>query len=174
MISLQTSAAPWACAAALAACLAGSHAAAEEAAKPKPAAAGEHSAESEISRYCSAIAPSAGEARAAYQLRRLADLQTQVRGEVEKLESKENDAREWVTKRESMMKAATDDVIAIYSKMAAESAAPQLAAMDDNIAAAVLAKLNPRAASAILAEMQSDKAARLSLLIAGATPTDRS
>ena len=55
-------------------------------------------------------------------------------------------AREWVTKRETMMKAATDDVVAIYAKMAADAAATQLAAMDETVAAAVLAKLKPQVA----------------------------
>jgi flagellar motility protein MotE (MotC chaperone) len=152
----------------VAAWLAISPACAQEAAKPRLAP------ESEIARYCAAIAPSASEARAIYQLRRLSDLHTQVRDAVEKLESKQNEAREWVMKRESMMKSATDDVVAIYAKMAPDAAAPQLAAMDDGVAAAVLSKLKPGVAGAILAEMQAEKAARLSLLIAGAAPGDKS
>ena len=148
-------------AAALACGLALNPAAAQEPLRPAPA-------DSEIARYCQALAPSAGEARAAYQLRRLADLEARVREEVENLEIKENAAREWVTKREAMMKAATDDVVAIYAKMEPDAAAPQLAAMDESVAAAVLAKLNPRAASAILGEMQADKAAKLSSLLSGA------
>jgi flagellar motility protein MotE (MotC chaperone) len=130
--------------------------------------------QSEIERYCGALAPGASEARAAYQLRRLADLEVQVREAVEKLEAREQAAREWVTKRDEMMKAATDDVVAIYAKMPAENAAPKLAAMDEVTAAAVLAKLNPRTASAILSEMETEKAAKLSTLLAGALPSDRS
>ena len=118
--------------------------------------------------------PGASEARAAYQLRRLADLEEQVRDAVEKLEAKEYAARQWVTRRDEMMKAATEDVVAIYSKMTPEAAAPQLAAMQDSVAAAVLAKLNPRAASAILGEMDTERAARLATLIAGALPADKS
>jgi len=149
------------CAAALASGLALLPAVAQEPPRPAPA-------DSEIARYCQALAPSAGEARAAYQLRRLADLEARVREEVESLETKENAAREWVTKREAMMKAATDDLVAIYAKMEPDAAAPQLAAMEESVAAAVLAKLNPRAASAILGEMQADKAAKLSSLLSGA------
>jgi flagellar motility protein MotE (MotC chaperone) len=158
-------------AAAAASVLALSPAAAQDGIKLKPP---ERSAQSEIERYCGAQAPGAAEARAAYQLRRLADLEAQVREEVEKLEAKEQEAREWVTKREQMMKAARDDVVAIYSKMDAEAAAPKLAAMDDIIAAAVLAKLKPGAASAILGAMDTDKAARLSTLLAGAATADKS
>ncbi len=102
----------------------------------------------------------------AYQLRRLGDLEQEVRDEVEKLEIKESAAREWVTKREAMMKAATDDVVAIYGKMPADAAAAQIAEMDEPVAVAVLAKLNPRVAGAILGEMEAEKAAKLSSLIA--------
>jgi flagellar motility protein MotE (MotC chaperone) len=162
---------PFARAAALASVLAVSCAAAQDGVKLK---ASERPATGEIERYCGALAPGASEARAAYQLRRLADLETQVREELEKLEAKEMSAREWVTKRDDMMKAATDDVVAIYGKMDPEAAAPKLAAMDDTMAAAVLAKLTPRAASAILSAMDTDKAAKLSSLIAGVVPADKS
>ncbi|HXT06489.1 MAG TPA: hypothetical protein VN715_06065 [Roseiarcus sp.] len=161
-------------AAALASALIATAAAAQDGAKVKPKPAPDRAMEGEISRYCAALAPSAAEARAAYQLRRLADLQHQVRDEVDKLDAKEAAARQWVTRRETMMKSATDDVVAIYGKMAADAAATQLSAMDEGMAAAVLAKLKPRTASAILAEMEADKAAKLSTLIAGALGAQRS
>ena len=144
---------------------------AQEGLKPR---APERSAESEISRYCNALAPGASEARAASQLRRLADLEEAMREQAEKLENKEISAREWVTKRDAMMKAATDDVVAIYSKMSAEAAAPQLAAMDETVAAAVLSKLKPQVASAILGEMETEKAAKLTSLIAGGAVAEKS
>jgi flagellar motility protein MotE (MotC chaperone) len=141
--------------------------------KPK-AAAERPSAEDEISKYCSALAPSTNEARAAYQLRRLADLEREVRDEVEKLEAKEAAAREWVTRRETMMKQATDDVVSVYAKMAPDAAAPQIAAMDEYVAAAILSKLKPQAASAILGEMEADRAARLSTLMSGGAAAEKS
>jgi len=146
-------------------------ASAQEGLKIRPA---ERPAESEIQRYCTALAPGASEARTASQLRRLADLEELMREQAEKLEDKENAAREWVTKRETMMKAATDDVVAIYSKMSAEAAAPKLAIMDEMVAAAVLAKLKPQIASAILGEMDTEKAAKLTMLIAGGAMADKS
>lgn len=142
--------------------------------KANVGAAVDRSAEGEIARYCGALAPSAREARAAFQLRRLADLEREVREEAEKLEAKELAAREWVTKRETMMKSATDDIVAIYAKMAPDAAASQMSALDEPMAAALLAKLKPQAASAILAEMQADKAAKLSSLIGGAPGGDKS
>ncbi len=161
-------------AAALASALLATAANAQDNVKPKSAPAPDRSAEGEIARYCAALAPTAAEARAAYQLRRLDDLERQVREEVEKLEVKETAAREWVTKRETMMKAATDDVVAIYGKMSPDAAATQLSAMDEGMAAAVLAKLKPQTAGAILGEMGADKAAKLSTLIAGALGAEKS
>ena len=158
-------------AAALAFGLALPHASAQEGIKVRPP---ERPTESEIQRYCTALAPGASEARAASQLRRLADLEELMREQAQKLEDKEIAAREWVTKRETMMKAATDDVVAIYSKMPAESAAPKLAMMDEMMAAAVLAKLKPQIASAILGEMDTEKAAKLTMLIAGGAMADKS
>lgn len=143
---------------------------AQDPAKFKPAPA----ESDEISRYCSALGPSIVEARAAYQLRRLEELEVEAREQVQKLEVKEREAREWVIKREQMMKAATDEVVAIFAKMAPDAAAGRLASMDDLIAASVLAKLKPGPASAILAEMQAEKAAKLSTLIAGAQALDKS
>jgi flagellar motility protein MotE (MotC chaperone) len=140
---------------------------------PAPVAA-DRPVDSEVARYCGALAPSASEARATYQLRRLADLESEVRDEVAKLEKKEASTREWVLKRDNMMKGATDDVVAIYAKMDPEAASAELAVMDEVIASAVLSKLSPRAASAILGNMAADKAAKLSTLIAGALVADKS
>ena len=134
----------------------------------------DRSPEGEIARYCGALAPSVLEAREAYQLRRLADLEREVREEVMKLETKEQATRVWVTKREAMMKSATDDVVAIFTKMPPDAAAAQLSAIDEPIAASILAKLKPQGAGAILGEMQADKAAKLSTLIAGALGGDKS
>ena len=162
-------------AAALAAAVALASASAQDPKSKAPAAApAERPVDSEIARYCGALAPSASEARATYQLRRLADLEREVRDEVEKLETREATTREWVTKREDMMKAATEDVLAIYGKMAPEAAAADLAAMDEGLATAVLSRLNPRTASDILGEMPAEKGAKLSTLIAGAPGADKS
>jgi flagellar motility protein MotE (MotC chaperone) len=127
----------------------------------------DRSSASEIARYCAALAPSASEVRAARQLRRLADLEREVRAEVDKLEAKETAAREWVAKRESMLSQATTDVVAIYAKMAPDAAGAALSTMDEGEAAAVLTKLKPQTAGAILAEMPAERAARLSSLISG-------
>jgi flagellar motility protein MotE (MotC chaperone) len=143
----------------------------EDAQKPKPAA--DKGAESEIARYCVAIAPSAVEARLNYQLKQLVALEARVKEETAALEKREAGAREWVTKREELMKAATDEVVAVYAKMSAEAAATQLADMDEAVATSILTKLKPQVASAILNEMDNEKAARLTTIMSGGSPEDK-
>ena len=118
-----------------------------------------------VGRYCSNIAPVAIESRIAWQIKRLNELDALVKQRIAELDAKEAEARDWVSKREDMLKQAGDDVVAIYAKMRPEAASSQLNAMDDVSAAAILSKLNPRAASAILNEMEATRAAKLTDLI---------
>ena len=143
-------------------------------ARTKPLPVQDKTVEAEIARYCGNLAPTASEARAAYQAHQLAELEDRVRQASQNLERSAAEAREWVNKREAMMKAGTDDIVAVYGKMSADAAATQMAVMDDSMAAAVLAKLNPRVASAILSEMDAEKAARLAAIMAGASGADKS
>jgi flagellar motility protein MotE (MotC chaperone) len=145
---------------------------AQEAAKPA-VEVGKFDGEGDgVARYCANIAPSAAEARVAWQMKRLAELDGQIKQKVAELDAKEAEAREWISKREDLLKKAEDDIVAIYGKMQPEAAAARLIAMDDSIAAAILSKLNPRGASAILGEMEVDKAARLTDLMSGAASAD--
>ncbi len=144
---------------------------AQDGVKPKPSA--EREADGEVARYCGAVAPSAAEARLEYQFRRLTELEARLKDEVAALEKREAEARDWVDKRQELLKAASDDVVAIYAKMSADAAATQLAAMDETIASSVLVKLKPQAASAILNEMEAAKAARLTTLMAGGPFEDK-
>ena len=100
-------------------------------------------------------------------------LEARVKEETAALEKREAEAREWVTKREEMMKAATDEVVAVYAKMSAEAAATQLADMDEAVATSILTKLKPQVASAILNEMDNEKAARLTTIMSGGSPEDK-
>jgi len=147
---------------------------AQDGVKPKPPAiAPDKAVESEIAHYCSNFAPLAAEARVAYQTKRLIELEAQVKQRISELEKQESEASEWVTKREAMLKSATDDVVAIYAKMPAEAAAAQIAAMEDPVAAAILMKLSPRAAGGILGEMEAEKAAKLTSLMAGSAAPEK-
>ncbi len=133
----------------------------------RPRDAGERAAETDASRYCANVAPSIAEARIAWQTKRLAELDAQVRQRIADLEKAETAARDWIAKRDASMKAANDEVVSIYARMQPENAAQQISAMDDRMAAAILGKLKPAAASAILDEMEAERASRLAGMIAG-------
>ena len=144
-----------------------------DAQKPKAAAdrpVAEKPLDPDAGRYCANVAPSIAEARIAWQTKRLAELDGQVRQRIAELEKAEASARQWIVRRDDLMRAARDDLVAIYSKMEPESAARQLAALDDRMAAAILSKLKPGAAGAILGEMEADRASRLATLLAGVNP----
>ena len=118
--------------------LAGS-AAAQNDGKLKPAAPPpDKSADSGVSRYCANVAPIAAEARIAWETRRLNELDAQIKQRVAELEKAEAETRDWVSKREALLNAASDDVVSIYGKMDPDAAAAQLAAMDEPIAVSIL------------------------------------
>jgi flagellar motility protein MotE (MotC chaperone) len=132
-------------------------------------------ADSGVARYCANVAPLAAEARIAWESRRLDEIDAQVKQRIADLEKTEADARDWVNKRQAMLNTATDDVVAIYTKMDAEAAAAQLATMDDPVAVAILAKLKTNAASAILNEMDAARASKLTgLILATQSPEKKS
>jgi flagellar motility protein MotE (MotC chaperone) len=127
----------------------------------------EQDAGDSVGHFCANIAPAVGEARIAWQMKRLGELDEQIKKRIAELEAKEAEARDWVSKREDMLKKADDDIVAIYAKMRPEAASAQLIAMDDVSAAAILSKLKPSAASTILNEMDAARAAKLTDLISG-------
>jgi len=135
----------------------------------KPKATADKAAEIEASRFCANVAPSIAEARIAWQTRRLGELDDQVKQRLADLERAEAAIQEWVAKRDAMINAASDDLVAIYAKMQPETAAVQLSAMDDQMAAAILAKLKPSAAGAILDEMEAERASKLASFLSGAS-----
>jgi flagellar motility protein MotE (MotC chaperone) len=134
----------------------------------KPKSVAEKPGDTDASRYCANVAPSIAEARIAWQTKRLNDLDAQLKQRIADLEKAEAAAREWIAKREELMKAASADLVAIYAKMQPENAARQISSMDDRMAAAILGKLKPTVASAILDEMEAERASRLAATIAGA------
>jgi flagellar motility protein MotE (MotC chaperone) len=103
----------------------------------------------------------------------LAELDGQIRQRIGDLEKAEAAARDWIARRNDLMNAARDDLVAIYGRMEPESAARQIAALDDRTAAAILGKLKPNAAGAILGEMDADRASRLAGLLGGTSPDEK-
>ncbi|KAB2917460.1 MAG: MotE family protein [Hyphomicrobiaceae bacterium] len=118
--------------------------------------------------YCANIADAAADARFALQKRALADMEQQIERRIALLEAKTAEYQLWVTRRDEFVKKAQEGLISIYARMRAESAAQQLAAMDEETASAIVMKLDSRIASTILNEMQPTQAARLAAVISGA------
>jgi flagellar motility protein MotE (MotC chaperone) len=127
----------------------------------------------EASRFCANAAPSIAEARIAWETRQLSELDAQVKQRLADLEKAEASVKEWVAKRDTSLKAASDDLVAIYAKMQPEAAATQIAAMDDQMAAAILGKLKPGAAGAILNEMEAERASKLAVVLSGTTSGEK-
>jgi len=118
--------------------------------------------------YCSSIVDAAAAAQIAQQKSNLEAAQKELDKRVELVVAKTDELRAWIKKREDFTAQATDSLVQIYGKMKPESAAPQLVAMREMVAAAILSKIPPKSTSLILAEMEPAKAARLSAIIAGA------
>jgi flagellar motility protein MotE (MotC chaperone) len=129
----------------------------------------EKPADIEASRFCANAAPSIAEARIAWQTKQLGELDAQVKQRLTDLEKAEASIKEWVAKKDAALKSASDDLVAIYAKMQPEAAATQIAAMDDQLAAAILGKLKAGVAGAILNEMEADRASKLATLLSATT-----
>jgi flagellar motility protein MotE (MotC chaperone) len=118
--------------------------------------------------YCANIAGTAAEARIALQRAKLAEAEKAIGYRITALEVKTAEYKTWVERRDQFLKRATASLVKIYTQMEPDAASLQLAAMDEETAAALLVKLEPPNASAILNEMVPEKAARLTATIAGA------
>ena len=142
-------------------------------ARPKAIVAAPGKSDASLAKFCANAAPAVQEARIAWQMKRLGELDAQLKQRIADLEKSEAAAREWVDRRDALLKAASDDVVAIYTKMQPEGAATQMNAMADSLAAAILSKLKPKTASAILNEMEAARASKLAAIIAGAAAEDK-
>ena len=121
--------------------------------------------DAEASRFCANAAPSIAEARIAWETKQLSELDAQVKQRLADLEKAEASVKEWVAKKDAALKSASDDLVAIYARMQPEAAATQIAAMDDQLAAAILGKLKAGVAGAILSEMEAERASRLATFL---------
>lgn len=123
--------------------------------------------------YCANIAGTAAEARLALQQVKLAETEKAIGYRLTALETKTAEYKAWVERRDQFLKRATDTLVKIYTQMEPDAASQQLAALDEETAAALLVKLEPQYASSILNEMAPEKAARLTATISGAARTQR-
>ena len=130
---------------------------------------------SEIERFCGNIADEARDRRYTLQVAELEKLRTDVDARIELLEAKRAEYEGWVTRRETFMKQAEENIVQIYSRMRAEAAAQQLTELRAEMAASILMKLDPRVASVILNEMDMKAAASLvTIMVTAARPKDPS
>jgi len=122
-----------------------------------------------VESFCGAIASSAASTRLAWQEQRIKTLQAELDAKIAELDARTAEVRRWVSRREELLAKASDNLTAIFSRMAPEAASAQLQAMDDDTASALLLKLKPAVASAVMNEMDPARAARLSDLLTGAS-----
>lgn len=119
-------------------------------------------------KYCSNILDAAQEARFAWQLKTLKELQTKIDERIQLLEESIAQHQKWLGRRKDFLEKTSAGLIEVYAKMRPEAAAAQLSELNELAAAAILTKLKARSSSAILNEMETRKAARLVATIAGA------
>lgn len=121
--------------------------------------------------YCANIRDAAADARHAWQMEALRDLEKQVEERIAALDARQAEFEDWLRRREEFAQRAKETLVAVYANMRPDAAAEQLAILEDDEAAAVLTNLVPRSASAILNEMQPERAAQLAIAMAG--PPDK-
>lgn len=137
---------------------------AQQTARPADAVTGHTVAE----RYCANIGDAAQDARFAWQAKTISDMEKELDKRIAAIDEKSAELKAWVEKREKFLDMANDGLVEIYTKMRADAAALQLAAMNEVTAAAIVMKLPPKIAGAVLSEMEAEKAARMTATIAGA------
>ncbi len=119
--------------------------------------------------YCRAVLEPAREARYAFQTAEIEALSRALDERMVKIEARIAELKEWVARREDFANRTSDQLVSIYSGMRPDAASEQLAKIEESTAAAILSKLTPRVASQILNDMPSDRAARLAMILMGAS-----
>lgn len=118
--------------------------------------------------YCYNIAEPAADARAAWQAKKIKDMEATLDKRVVELDGKIEELKTWLARRDEFSKRAQEKLVGLYARMRPDASALQLAAMDDETAAAVITKLEPKIASAIMNEIEPERAAKLATIISGA------
>jgi len=119
--------------------------------------------------YCRAVLEPAREARYAFQTAEIEALSRALDERMVKIEARIAELKEWVARREDFANRTSEQLVSIYSGMRPDAASEQLAKIEESTAAAILSKLTPRVASQILNDMPPDRAARLAMILMGAS-----
>ncbi len=125
---------------------------------------------SDAQRYCQNIAAAAADARFAWQSKKLAEAETRIKQRLADLDARQAEVRDILNRYNDALKRAKTALVDIYAKMKPETAALQIAAMDDGAAAAILSQLTAQKASAILNEIAPDRAVRLVTTMSALVP----
>ncbi len=123
----------------------------------------------DIQRFCTNIADPARDQRYLLQKQELEKLQSDVDARIATLETRKTEYEDWLKRRNDFLKSAEIGLVDIFKTMKADAAAPQLAEMKMEIAAAIIMKLPARQSGLILAEMDPKKAGMISTIIASAS-----
>ena len=121
--------------------------------------------------YCFNTADTAADARFAWQAKKIQEMEAELNKRAEQLAAKTEEYKKWLERRDEFSRKAHDKLVGFYSRMRADAAAAQLAAIDEETAAAVVTKLETKVASQIMGEMEPVQAARIASVIAGAART---
>lgn len=122
----------------------------------------------ELSNYCYNISDSAVEARSAVLKEQLLSVETQVDEKLALLETKTNELKSWMVKRESFVNKVNESVVKIFQAMRPDAAASQFAELGPVVAASIISQLPPKSSSAILTEMSPVDAAEVALVLTAA------
>lgn len=123
----------------------------------------------DIQRFCTNIADPARDQRYLLQKQELEKLQSDVDSRIATLENRKAEYEDWLKRRNDFLQRAEAGLVDIYKTMKADAAAPQLAEMKVEIAAAIIMKLPARQSGLILSEMDPAKAGMISTIIASAS-----
>lgn len=121
--------------------------------------------------YCFNTADTAADARFAWQAKKIQEMEAELNKRAEQLAAKTEEYKTWLERRDEFARKAHEKLVGFYSRMRADAAAAQLAAIDEETAAAVVTKLETKVASQIMGEMEPMQAARIASVISGAART---
>ncbi|MBP1853121.1 MotE family protein [Rhizobium halophytocola] len=122
----------------------------------------------EIQKFCTSIADPARDQRYLLQKQELEKLQAQVDARIAVMETRKTEYEDWLKRRNDFLKRAQGNLVGIYKKMKPDAAAPALAELNVEIAAAIIMQLPAQQSGLILSEMKPQKAALVSAIISSA------
>ncbi|MBL0936239.1 MAG: MotE family protein [Rhizobiaceae bacterium] len=125
-------------------------------------------ASNDVERFCTNITDAARDQRYALQAEELRNLQAEVDARIAALEEKRAEYEEWLSRRETFLAKARDNIVDIYGRMRPDAAAERLTELGPELAAGILMKLDARKAGIIMNEMETKAAAGVTSIMASA------